>query len=101
MSTLHGGHQVAQKFSRTTLPRKSERRTGLPEASARVKSGAICKLPAGCTFVWLGQKIRRIALVSPTQASMQRSAKTRVAGKAIRHVTVTADAASAITHRRV
>ncbi len=35
-----GSHQVAQKFSNTTLPRKSESCTTLPSASLSEKLGA-------------------------------------------------------------
>src|ERR1700674_5461868 len=40
ISILHGLHHVAQKFSRTALPRKSDRRMLLPSSACRVKSGA-------------------------------------------------------------
>jgi hypothetical protein len=40
ISALHGGHHVAQKFSTTALPRKSERRTVFPDRSFSAKSGA-------------------------------------------------------------
>src|SRR5690349_19839998 len=40
ISALQGGHQVAQKFSNTTLPLYADRRRSAPPASLRVKSGA-------------------------------------------------------------
>jgi len=51
-----GSHQVAQKFSNTTLPRKSESCTTLPSASLSEKLGASlreasalrCDAPAVC-----------------------------------------------------
>jgi len=39
-SALHGGHQVAQKFTNTTLPRSSASETLPPSSSGSVKSGA-------------------------------------------------------------
>src|SRR4051812_7988938 len=38
--SMQGPHQVAQKSSTTTLPRKSDSLSGLPSLSATVKSGA-------------------------------------------------------------
>src|SRR5229473_2113573 len=40
ISILQGSHHVAQKLSRTALPRKSESFTVLPSSEAREKSGA-------------------------------------------------------------
>src|SRR5689334_18945215 len=40
ISSRQGLHQVAQKFKKTTLPRKSDRRYGLSLRSASEKSGA-------------------------------------------------------------
>src|ERR1700687_1798598 len=40
ISILHGPHQVAQKFSRTALPRRSDRRRFVPSRDCSVKSGA-------------------------------------------------------------
>ncbi len=40
ISNSQGPHQVAQKFNRTTLPRKSDSLTEAPLASFSVKSGA-------------------------------------------------------------
>ena len=40
ISTWQGAHQVAQKLTSTTLPRKALRRKAWPARSWRVKSGA-------------------------------------------------------------
>src|ERR1019366_4031985 len=40
ISAGHGGHQVAQKFSSTTFPRRSEAAMVLPSIVLMVKSGA-------------------------------------------------------------
>src|SRR3984885_3253751 len=40
VSILQGPHQVAQKFSRTALPRRSDSRMLLPSSDCKVKSGA-------------------------------------------------------------
>src|ERR1700680_3917849 len=40
ISILQGLHHVAQKFSRTALPRRSDRRMLLPSSDCSVKSGA-------------------------------------------------------------
>src|SRR5260370_18965930 len=40
ISILQGTHQVAQKFNRTALPWKSDRRVVLPSSDSREKSGA-------------------------------------------------------------
>src|SRR5277367_2183246 len=47
ISTLHGPHQVAQKFRRTTLPRRSDSLTVLPAASLSAKSGAAIRSFSG------------------------------------------------------
>ena len=43
ISKAQGPHQVAQKFSKTTFPRKSLNFTDFPFASFKVKSGAILR----------------------------------------------------------
>src|SRR4030088_2776277 len=90
ISTLHGPHQVAQKFSRTALPRRSESLMGLPDASCAVKSGAILR-SSGFTYVELGAGLEalpirnsRTLLDSWTQADTQRCAIARVTGNAIK-----------------
>src|SRR5271168_576168 len=56
ISILQGPHHVAQKFSNTTLPLKSESRKGAPFASLRMKSGAAFRSSATLSSVraWLG-----------------------------------------------
>src|SRR6185312_5092200 len=46
ISVLQGTHHVAQKLSTTTLPLKSFKGTARPEASCRVKSGAVLPGPS-------------------------------------------------------
>jgi hypothetical protein len=40
ISRMQGAHQVAHRFTTTTLPRKSPIRTGLPSASRKLVTGA-------------------------------------------------------------
>src|ERR1035441_6217554 len=48
ISSIQGAHQVAQKFSSTTLPLNWSSRSGRPDRSVRVKSGAMLfSRPAG------------------------------------------------------
>src|SRR5579862_3797572 len=47
ISILQGPHQVAQKSTKTTLPRKSDKRTTLPLASFNSKSGAFLRSFSG------------------------------------------------------
>src|SRR5271155_151232 len=56
ISILQGPHHVAQKFSNTTLPLKSESRKGAPFASPRLKSGAAFRSSATLSSLraWLG-----------------------------------------------
>src|SRR6478736_5975232 len=85
ISILQGAHQVAQKFSRTTLPRKSESLTGLPEASSRTKSGAILRA-SGFTYTLdaeLPTNKSCTQLDWLTQAETQRCANARVVGNAM------------------
>src|SRR5262245_5701215 len=39
-SLVHRAHHVAQKYSRTALPRQSDRETRSPASDSRVKAGA-------------------------------------------------------------
>src|SRR4030065_2723746 len=41
ISARQGGHQVAQKLTRTTFPRRSDRVTCPPPSKSGVKSGAL------------------------------------------------------------
>src|SRR5665213_1175337 len=89
ISMLQGTHHVAQKFSKTTLPRRSESFTGLPDASSRTKSGAILRF-SGFTYTVLGAELDRVPanksrtqLDWPTHAETQRCANTRVVGNAM------------------
>src|SRR5712692_1354310 len=50
----HGGHQVAQKFSTTTLPLKSLRRPGLPPISVG-KSCAVLPATVGSPCRYIGR----------------------------------------------
>ena len=47
ISSLHGAHQVAHTFSRTTCPRKSDRDRSLPTMSVATKSGASAPVMIG------------------------------------------------------
>src|SRR6185312_15987834 len=40
ISTIQGGHQLAQKSTSTSLPRQAASETGLPSKPVRVKAGA-------------------------------------------------------------
>src|SRR4051812_29714258 len=80
ISTRQGAHHVAQKLSRTTLPRKSESLTGLPEASLSTKSGAILRF---CGFTNPLLAVEVTLLNWPTHAETQRCANARVEGRAI------------------
>jgi hypothetical protein len=53
ISILQGGHHVAQKFSNTGFPCKADNRTGWPEESFNVKSGATAPIASfdGMEFV--------------------------------------------------
>src|ERR1041385_3061079 len=89
ISRLQGAHHVAQKFSRTTLPRNSESLTVLPEASSKANSGAILRC-SDFTYTVLGAELdmlptnrSRTQLAWPTHAETQRCANTRVVGNAI------------------
>src|SRR5579872_1187290 len=103
ISILHGAHHVAQKFSRTTLPRNSESLTGLPEASFRTKSGA-SRRPSGFTYAELGtsfMKMSRTQLDWPMHAETQRCANTRVVGNAIRGIAAARAPAAIQPHVRL
>src|SRR6516164_6243253 len=90
ISTRHGAHHVAQKFSKTTSPRSWDNLTGLPLESFSSKSGAIVRSP-GLTYTLLGigpnvPDVRncRTQPVPLTQADRHRWAKARVTGVAIK-----------------
>src|SRR5437879_4576289 len=59
ISILQGLHHVAQKFSRTALPRRSDRRTLFPSSDSSVKSGA------GAALVMIGVGPERRAIWKP------------------------------------
>src|SRR2546425_336247 len=64
---MHGGHQVAQKFSMTTLPFRSVRCPGFPQTS-RGKSCAV--LPAieasPCRYVGMAKSTKTSAAIPTT-----------------------------------
>src|SRR6516225_6243948 len=106
ISTLHGAHHVAQKFSNTTSPRSWDNLTGLPLESFSSKSGAIVRSP-GFTYTLLGigpniPDVRncRTQPVPLTQAERHRWAKARVTGVAIRERQVAMAPATTQVHRR-
>src|SRR6516162_1360302 len=106
ISTLHGAHHVAQKFSNTTFPRSSDSRTGLPLESFSVKSGAIVRF-SRLIYTLLGIGRARPAIrncrtqpVPLTPAEKHRSAKARVTGIAISERQVAIAPATTQVHRR-
>src|ERR1700687_3659558 len=106
ISALHGAHQVAQKFSKTTLPRYSESVTGLPASSLSLKSGAILR-SSGFTYATLGTALDTfprkwaIQLDWLRHAETQRWANARVTGVAMREMQVAIAAAATQAHLRL
>src|SRR5262249_49904586 len=70
ISILQGPHHVAQKFSRTTLPLKSESFTFLPVTSFSSKSGATFRSFSAVTAA------RTLVPVQPAKKAAQPSPKT-------------------------
>src|ERR1700690_1135068 len=71
ISIRQGSHQVAQKFTKTTLPLRSARETSLPSTSFSLISGAglPTTLPAALTLPCEETRVARSAYqVSPTRA---------------------------------
>src|SRR5208282_499281 len=83
ISTLQPSHQVAQKFSRTTFPLKSESFTAWPEASLKVKFGAIFRSSTGVTSAETGREAERHYKIA-TEHSRQRCASTPDTGSAMK-----------------
>ena len=82
ISILQGAHQVAQKFSSTALPRKSESRTGLPSRLFNSKSGATDPfLPTGLS---LTTPVLGLAMRTPANSMRATAAITTIITIALR-----------------
>src|SRR3972149_8597270 len=62
ISSLQLLHQVAQKFTKTTLPRREERVYSLPFISVSVKSGAYAPTTTGSYLLLLRHTIATIPI---------------------------------------
>src|SRR6266576_3200933 len=83
ISTWQPSHQVAQKFTRTTLPLRSASLTSLPSISFRLKSGARLRSLGGFRPDWVGTDGNRLCHTA-TEHSKHRCASTFGEGRTIR-----------------
>ena len=74
ISSRHGAHHVAHRFSRTTLPRSADSRTVWPARSGTTKSGASGRAPHGATRRCRPARRRRAPPTTPATFRPRRSA---------------------------
>src|SRR6266536_449089 len=77
-SISHGPHQIDQKFHRTALPRKSDKRTFFPSSDSSVKSGA------GPDFVIRGVVSERRAMWKPKYSMPAATKATKTSARGLR-----------------
>src|SRR5215467_1759237 len=95
ISTRHGSHQVAQKFTRTTFPLKSAKATSLSFKSFTLMSGAV---PPSAIFAGISEALVRTRVALSAQYTPAVATMTMVRIRAVFFIMLSTSACSILFH---